>query len=82
MSQRSISCEKSVTIDYPSDRLQIKISRDVFPEDPDEPGVTFYTVDLSGQESGQARFLSLKNLERYHKAIGYFLDQLDKEGGD
>lgn len=80
MSQRSISCEKSVTFTYPGE-LKVKISRNVYPDDPDEPGCTVYTVDLD-KDAGQAKFASIRDLRRYHKAIGYFLDQMDKEGGD
>ena len=33
MSQRSITCEKSVTFDYPNDGMKIKISRNVYPDE-------------------------------------------------
>lgn len=82
MSHRSITCEKSVTFDYPDDGIKVKISRSVYPDDPDDPGFTIFTVNLSGFGDSQAQFASVKNLERYHKAIGYFLDQMDREGGD
>jgi hypothetical protein len=82
MSQRSITCEKSVTFDYPNDGMKIKISRNVYPDDPEDPGFTIFSVNLSGFGDSQAQFSSVKNLERYCKAISYFLDQLDREGGD
>lgn len=82
MSQRNITCEKSVTFDYPKEDLKVKVSRSVYPDDPEDPGFTVFTVDLKGFGDSQAQFSSVKNLERYHKAIGYFLDLLDKEGGD
>lgn len=81
MSTRSTTCEKSVTIDYPEDNIKVKVSRRVYPEDPDDPGFTIFTVDLEGFGNSQAQFSSVKNLERYYKAIGYFLDQI-KEGGE
>ena len=81
MSNRSTKCEKSVTIDYPDDNMKVKISRGVYPDDPEDPGFTIFTVDLEGFGNSQAQFSSVKNLERYYKAIGYFLEQL-KEGGD
>lgn len=80
MSQRSITVQKSITFSYPNE-LEVTISRDVYPDDPDDPGCTVYTVDL-GHGAGQAKLSSLRDLRRYHKAIGYFLDQMDKEGGD
>ncbi len=81
MSTRSIKCEKSVTIDYPEDNIKVVVSRRVFPDDPDDPGFTIFTVDLDGFGNSQAQFSSARNLERYYKAIGYFLEQL-KEGGE
>lgn len=80
MSQRSITVRKSVTFSYPNE-IEVTISRDVYPDDPDDPGCKVYTVDLD-KDAGQARFSSIRDLRRYHKAIGYFLDQMDKEGGD
>lgn len=80
MSARKTTCEKSVTIEYPEDNIKVKVSRCVYPDDPDDPGFTIFTVDLEGFGDSQAQFSSVKNLERYHKAIGYFLDQLDKDG--
>ena len=80
MNQRSITYQKSVTVTYPHE-LEVKISHDVYPDDPDEPGCEVYTVDLD-HGAGQAKFSSLRDLRRYHKAIGYFLKQMDKEGGD
>lgn len=82
MSQRSITCKKSVSFEYPGEDLKIQISRSVYPDDPEDPGFTIFTVDLEGFGNSQAQFATVKNLERYHKAIGYFLDQIDKEGGD
>lgn len=80
MSQRSITCQKSVTFSYPRE-LEVTVSRNVYPDDPDEPGCTVFTVEV-GNGAAQAMFTSLRDLERYHKAIGYFLDQIDKEGGE
>lgn len=82
MSHRSITCGKSVAFDYPADNFKVEISQLVYPDDPDEPGLTVYSVDLGRGSDGHAEFLSVKNLERYHKAIGYFLDRLDKEGSE
>lgn len=79
MSQRVITCEKRVVFDYPKDKFKVEISRVVFPDDPDDPGATAYQVNIGG--NGCSQFYSLKELERYHKAIGYFLDHLDQEGG-
>jgi hypothetical protein len=81
MSTRSTTCEKSVAIEYPEDNIKVKVSRRVYPEDPDDPGFTIFTVDLEGFGNSQAQFSSEKNLERYYRAIGYFLDQI-KEGGE
>ena len=80
MSQRSITVQKSVTFDYPKE-LSVTVSRNVYPDDPDDPGCTVYSVDLD-QGAGQAQFTSIRDLERYHKAIGYFLDHIDEKGGD
>lgn len=80
MSQRSIICEQSVTFSYPGE-LEVKISRNVYPDDPDEPGCTVFSVEV-GNGAAQAMFATIRDLERYHKAIGYFLDQIDKEGGE
>ena len=81
MSNMSTKCEKSVTIDYPDDHVKVKISRRVFPDDPDDPGFTIFTVDLEGFGNSQAQFSSVINLERYYNAIGYFLEQI-KGGGE
>lgn len=80
MSQRSITCQKSVTFDYPKE-LSVTVSRNVYPDDPDDPGCTVYSVDLD-HGAGHAQFTSIRDLERYHKAIGYFLDHIDEKGGD
>ena len=80
MSQRSITCQKSVTFSYPHE-LEVTVSRNVYPDDPDEPGCTVFTVEV-GNGAAQAMFTSIRDLERYHKAIGYFLDQIEKKGGD
>lgn len=82
MSQRSITCKRVVTVDYPGEDLKVSISRAVYPDDPENPGFTIFSVDMEGFGDSQAQFSSVKNLERYHKAIGYFLDQINKEGGD
>ena len=81
MRARITTWEKSVTVEYPEDNIKVKVSRRVFPDDPDDPGFTIFTVDLEGFGNSQAQFSSVKNLERYHKAIGYFLEQI-KEGGE
>ena len=81
MSTRSTTCEKSVAIEYPEDNIKVKVSRRVYPEDPDDPGFTIFTVDLEGFGNSQAQFSSVKNLERYHKAIGYFLKHFKEKGG-
>ena len=79
MSQRSITVQKSVTFSYPNE-MAVTISRDVYPDDPDDPGCKVYTVDLD-KGAGQAKFAFIRDLRRYHKAIGYFLDLMDEEGG-
>ena len=79
MSVRIITCEKRVVFDYPADKFKVEISRQVFPDDPENPGATSYQVDIG--DNGSSQFYSLKELERYYKAIGYFLEQL-KEGGE
>lgn len=82
MSHRSVICQKKVTFNYPDDNIKMEIDRSVYPDDPDEPGMTLYTVELSGSTDGHAMFNDIKNLRRFHKAIGFFLDHLDEEGGD
>lgn len=80
MSQRSIICQNGVTFEYPGE-LEVSVMRRVYPDDPDEPGCSVFSVEVGGG-AAQALFTSLRDLERYHKAIGYFLEHVDKEGGD